>query len=256
MTRALIGHTGFVGSNLARQYAFDAGFNSTNFRDLAGQRFDEVVCAGVSAIKWLANKEPASDRARIRELEEVLDTVTARSFVLISTIDVYPRTTGVDESFDCHSLPNHSYGSHRLAFEEFCTGHFPECLVVRLPGLFGPGLKKNVIYDLLHDNCLEMINDASSFQYYPLVRLWTDIERARAAGLRLINLFTEPVATSDIIARHFVGKKVGSKAGPEAHYDLHTCHARHWGKTGPYVYSRSEVMDELAAFVAAPEAAP
>ena len=35
-TRALIGHTGFVGSNLARQGAFDALYNSSNIESIAG----------------------------------------------------------------------------------------------------------------------------------------------------------------------------------------------------------------------------
>ena len=168
MKNALIGYTGFVGSNLDNQRNFDHRYNSKNFRDMRGQAYDEVVCAGISAVKWLANKEPEQDMAAIQALQDVLSTVQAKRFILMSTIDVYPVTQGKDETFDCRSMNNHAYGRHRLDFEDFCTRQFSECHVIRLPGLFGKGLKKNIIYDLLNDNCLDMINTASSFQYYDL----------------------------------------------------------------------------------------
>ena len=78
MTSALIGHTGFVGSNLDRPERFQARFNSQNFREMAGRRFEQLVCAGISAVKWQANRDPEGDRARIAALEAVLATVEAR----------------------------------------------------------------------------------------------------------------------------------------------------------------------------------
>ena len=55
MSRAcLIGYTGFVGGNLARQYAFDDCYNSRNIEQIRGRSYDLVVCCGVSAVKWQA----------------------------------------------------------------------------------------------------------------------------------------------------------------------------------------------------------
>ena len=247
---ALIGYTGFVGSNLQRAMRFDALYNSRNYQSMTNHSLDLVVCAGLSAAKWLANKDPDDDRAKIGALQDVLATVRARQFVLISTVDVYPVSSGADEAFNCHGLPNHAYGTNRLAFEDFCREHFTCCCVVRLPGLFGDGLKKNVIYDLLHDNCLDMINPRSSFQYYDLGDLCGDVERVLAAGLQTANLFTEPVATREILRRFFPEKRVGGKPGAEAHYDLHTRHAALWGRSGPYIASAEEVLRQLGIFVA------
>lgn len=253
MNEALIGYTGFVGGNLARQHGFDAFFNSKNFRDMTGRRFDLVVCAGVSAVKWKANKDPENDKAGIQALQDVLATVTAKRFILISTIDVYPVCENADESYDCGAIENHAYGANRLALEKFCREKFPQCLVVRLPGLFGPGLRKNVVFDLLNDNCLEMINPACSFQYYDLSGLWKDIEKVHAASLGLVNLFTEPVKTLDIIERFFPGKAVGQKAGPELHYDLRTRYADIWNRSDGYVAGKDAVMESLAKFIASYE---
>ncbi|MEO6876905.1 MAG: pyridine nucleotide transhydrogenase, partial [Gemmatimonadaceae bacterium] len=58
---ALIGHTGFVGSNLLRQHGFEATFNSANIEQIAGRSFDLVVCCGAPAEKWKANAHPERD---------------------------------------------------------------------------------------------------------------------------------------------------------------------------------------------------
>src|SRR5205823_4842665 len=144
------GHTGFVGSTLGRQHAFEACFNSTNIDDIRGRRFDLVVCAGVRAEKWKANIDPTGDAAGIARLQGALDEVAAARFVLISTVDVFARPTGVDEDSPVDTSTVHAYGRHRRALEEYAAGRF-DATVVRLPGLYGRGLKKNIIYDLLHD---------------------------------------------------------------------------------------------------------
>jgi len=246
---ALIGHTGFVGGNLARQARYDETFNSANIETMRGESFERVVCAGVSAVKWLANREPARDLAGIQSLADVLATVDARRFVLISTIDVYPVLEGADESCDCAAADNHPYGRHRLWLEQRVRERFPDALIVRLPALFGPGLRKNVLYDLLHDNLLEAIQPDSQFQWYDLDRLDADIRRAEAARLRLVNLVTAPLATRAIIDRCFAGAGVGAKAGPPVRYALTTRHAELFGGAAGYVASAPDVLDALARFV-------
>lgn len=249
MRTALIGYTGFVGSNLKEQYDFTDLYNSKNFKEMKNQEYDLVVCAGISAVKWMANKEPKKDLENIKALEEILATINAKQFVLISTIDVYATTQILDEDFDCASISNHAYGLHRLAFEKFCANKFDDCTIVRLPGLFGNGLKKNVIYDLLNDNCLEMINTKSSFQYYYLKYLWKDIQITIDNDIKLINLFTEPVPTQLIFSTFFAEKEIGQEEVPEGHYDLYTKHANKWNNTGNYIYTKDEMMQQLAEFI-------
>ena len=131
---------------------------------------------------------------------------------------------------------------------------FDAPLVVRLPGLFGPGLRKNVIYDLLTDNILDKINPASSFQYYDLTRLWDDIQTAEAAGLSLVHLVTEPVATSDILDAFFPGKRVGWDAAPEAAYDFRTRHGTTFaGACAPegYIEGKASVLARMGRFIEA-----
>jgi dTDP-4-dehydrorhamnose reductase len=250
LTSALVGSTGFVGGNLAAATDYDVRVHRADVDALRGRRFERIVCAGLPAAKWIANRDPDADRANVERLEGVLATVTADRFVLVSTVDVYPRTDGGDEETDCASAPNHAYGANRLRFEAFVRARFPSATIVRLPALFGPGLRKNVVYDLLHDNALDAINPASRFQWYPVARLAADIATAEAHGIALVNLVTAPIATSAILARSFPDKRVGAAAGASVAYDLRTRHAAAFGGGDGYVMTADAVLAELDAFVA------
>lgn len=250
MSRALIGHTGFVGSFLRAGGAFSDLFNSSNIQSIRDRHFDEIVCAGVPAVKWLANREPENDLIAIDRLLSPLFSCTARSFILISTIDVYPDpTVGADETAAIDGSSNHPYGRHRLMVEESIQAHFENTLIVRLPALFGRGLKKNIIFDLLNGNQTDKINPATAFQWYDLERLNSDIAKARSQGLRLINLFPEPVATAAIIHEVFPGAKVGLPVSPAAHYRTKTAHSALYGGPEGFICSAAEAMSDLKAFV-------
>lgn len=147
--QALIGYTGFVGKNLlSSRYLYQ--YNSKNIGEIVGKEFDKVVCAGVRAEKYLANTYPELDLQAIKDLCSILEQVKCKKFVLISTIDVYNRPNGVDEhtKVDIESL--HAYGANRYYMEEFVRNHFQDYLIVRLPALFGKGLKKNFIFDMMN----------------------------------------------------------------------------------------------------------
>ena len=96
MKTALIGHSGFVGSSLARQTSFDARYRSTDIQDIRGKHFDLLVCAGASGKKWLANREPANDLRSLETLMSHLEHVRSDRVVLISTVDVFSVPVDVD----------------------------------------------------------------------------------------------------------------------------------------------------------------
>ena len=249
--RALIGYSGLVGSNLLSQRAFEARYNSSNIQEIRGQSFDSVVCAGISAVKWWANQNPAEDRARIESLIAALSTVTADAFTLISTVDVYGRPVGVSEDDEPSREGLHPYGLNRLAMEEFVARRFATHRIVRLPALFGRGLKKNALFDLIHGNNLGVINPLHSFQWYPLLRLGDDLDVVRSSGLAVTNLATEPVTMATIRDRFFPGATIGSAAGSAMSYDMHTRHASLFGGSGPYVMTADAVLASMQAFLAA-----
>jgi hypothetical protein len=249
MKTALIGYTGFVGSNLAREHQFSDLYNSSNIADIEGKVYDLVVSAGARAEKWRINQEPEKDLAEIDGLISHLKTIVAKRFVLISTIDVYknPHTVDEDTPIDTEGLS--PYGSNRFHLEQFCRDQF-DATIVRLPGLFGQGLKKNVIYDFLNDNNINSIHYAGMYQYYNLDHVWDDIKVALDNNLKLVNFATEPVLTGnvakDCFGMDFTNQPEGVVAGS---YDMHTKYASVFGASGYYIYSAKQELSEIKSFV-------
>ena len=248
--RALIGHTGFVGGNLARSRPFDECYNSRNIEAIAGRSFDLVVCSGAPAEKWRANRDPDADRRNLDRLWDALCRASAAKVVLISTIDVYAAPDGVDEDDapDAHAAT--AYGRHRSELERRVADRF-DSLIVRLPGLFGPGLKKNAIYDLLHDNEIHKIDHRSIYQFYDVARLRHDIEVALAHGLRLLNVATGPTSMAEVARAGFGIELTAEPAPAPARYDMRTKHGRLFGGSGGYLMSHDEVLAAVRSFVAA-----
>lgn len=145
---ALIGYTGFVGQNLVGNNESEL-FNSKNILDIKGREYNRVVCAGIRAEKYLANLYPEQDLGSIKELISVLEQVKCKQFILISTIDVYKNPIDVNEKSKIEIEGLHAYGLNRYFMEEYVRSNYDEYLIVRLPALFGKGLKKNFIFDML-----------------------------------------------------------------------------------------------------------
>lgn len=248
MGNALIGYTGLVGGTLLRQACFDALYRSTNIHEIAGKDFEGVVCAGAAAQKWIANRQPAADREKILRLIENLKTVRCDRFTLISTVDVFRVPFGVDETTPIDEVGLHPYGLNRRLLETFVQQHFENHVIVRLPGLVGPGLRKNVIFDFLNHNNLHAIDSRGVFQFYPMVNLWNDLSRIEGAGLDLVHLTAEPISVAEI-AEQGMGMPFEQKvAGAPAQYDMQTRYASHFGVTGRYQYSRRETLQAVRAY--------
>jgi nucleoside-diphosphate-sugar epimerase len=239
MTDALIGYTGFVGSTLLRARSFDACLRSTDIDAIRGRAFDTIYCCGAPAEKWRANKDPAEDRARLATLTNALGEVEARRFVLISTI--------------IHPDVGQPYGLHRLQLEEFCRSRF-DTTVIRLPGLYGRGLKKNAIFDLLNGRSVDAIPGNACFQFYDISRIHSDIERILGDGIETTNITAEPVAMTDV-ARQVFGRSMPTPFSAEApSYDVRSIRASLVGGHKGYWFTSSQVIDGLQAFVASEQA--
>lgn len=248
MPDALIGSTGFVGSSLLRQRRFDALYHSTNIHEIDGRHFDTVVCAGAPAQKWLANREPVRDGENIAALMRHLGALSCSTFVLISTVDVFADPVNVDENAPVDDKGLHPYGRHRLELERFVAGRFDNHLIVRLSGLVGPGLRKNLVFDLLNDNNVDLIDGRSVYQFYPTVNLWSDIERALRHHLKLVHLTAEPITAAEVSEAGFGRTFPDGPARDAARYDMRTRHADVFGAAGPYQYSRSETLLAIRAY--------
>ena len=147
---ALVGFTGFVGSTLCRQHEFGATFNRSNIVEAAGSEFGTVVCAAAPGSMFTANRFPEQDAAATDALMENLRPIKAQQFILISSIAVFADFGGGDDESSRSFQTALAYGRNRRKLEEFCLQSFGRCLIVRLPALFGYGIRKNFLFDLLN----------------------------------------------------------------------------------------------------------
>lgn len=312
-TDAIIGSSGFVGSSLLAQRTFGAQFHSRNIVQAEGRVFNTVVCAGAPGSMFEANRLPDRDDQRIDGLIARLGTIEAKQFILISTIAVLDRFDGgVDESAASFQSEL-AYGRNRRRLEVFCTERFGRCLIVRLPALFGPGLRKNFVFDVLNpvpsmltaerleavcaalpaalaaeltdlyhrDEQLGMMvldrgaldrsgargrmeaairacgasasaftSPSSTFQYYPVPRLWHDIELALSAELSLLHLAPEPVSAAQVY-RCLTGDAMTANEARVHHEDMRTRHSRLFGAQPPYMASAAETLKAMELFARA-----
>ncbi len=202
MSVAIIGHTGFVGSYIHRIYPDACCFNSKNISSIKNQNFDMILCSGINATKWLANKNPIEDWENIKNLIDILKTVTCnKKFILISTIDVYDIN-----AYDINAHTNEliyqtkeAYGKHRYQVELELQDLFQEnLLIIRLGALFGFGLKKNLLFDIIQKSKI-IYNPQSCFQWYNMQWFHEDLKYILSTDLKVVNLFCEPIYNHELI---------------------------------------------------------
>ena len=313
----LIGHSGFVGGALLRQTHIDACYNSANIAAIKGQAFGTLVCAAAPGSMLEANRSPERDAAQIDGLMARLTTIRAERFVLISSIAVLADFAGGNDEGTQAFQQDLAYGRHRRALEIFVEDHFANSLIVRLPALFGHGLRKNFMFDLLNpvpsllteakrdalmkaldpalnawagtlyaidpvtgmlkldraalnaDRRRAALEDAvdalgasatqfhhpdTTYQYYPIDRLWHDIGIALDAGLSHLHLVAEPLTATAIHAR-LTGRPMPDTPARLHREDVRTRHSVLWGAEGPYQFSAAATLDRLTAFFASQRAA-
>lgn len=310
---ALIGHTGFVGATLARQTRFAARYNSASIAESAGRRFDAVVCAAAPGSMLEANTAPEADRAKIHALIEQLDAIHADRFILISSIAVLADFAGGDDETTTAFQQDLAYGRHRRELEAFVEDRFADHLIVRLPALFGEGLRKNFVFDLLNPvpsmlpparlealvealgaplgdwvralyaspdaatgllkldrralnvdrrrasledaitgagfSATQFHNKATTYQYYEMAGLWSDINVALDNGLTHLHLVAEPLSAARI-HEALTGRAMPETGARLHREDMRTAHADLWGASGPYQFDAEATLESLAAFYA------
>lgn len=199
--KALVGYTGFVGQNLLAAETFDALYNSKNITDAFGTKPDALYFCGIGAQKFLANTDPTADMAVVQTAMDNIARIAPQKLVLISTVDVYDNPAGVEEDTHINEHALHPYGLHRLKLEQWARSQYPDVLVVRLPGLYGQGLKKNFLFDLI--TVLPAMITGQKMQELDaelLARYYTDAK----SGFYKLNEDIDPVSRS-MLKDYFTG---------------------------------------------------
>lgn len=248
--RILVGHTGLVGETLKSQADFDFFYNSKNI-DTFGESFPDgcdLYLTCLPSTKWMINQSLSSRALDYNNCLNIVDILSKRKYnkiVVISTIDVY-----LGSEFGCnedHQIQTGKigYGENRLIFEKLIKKElqYESLKIYRLPALFGKGLKKNILFDILNNNNLDSINKNSYYQWYSLDRLWSDINLYEEKDGSVINLFTEPVFTKDIIDNYF-DESIGFMSDLPITYNYKT----KFFDTG-YIDTAENVLKDILRFI-------
>ena len=102
--KALVGYTGFVGSNLAAYGNFDGLYNSKNVKEAYGTNPDVLFYSGVPAQKFIANKFPQQDFETVVEALDNMKKINPKKVMINFLIeleglkgrDIFPADTEID----------------------------------------------------------------------------------------------------------------------------------------------------------------
>lgn len=106
------------------------------------------------------------------------------------------------------------------------------------------------LFEMLGFTALNFTDSRSSYQFYPLSRLWDDLKIALDQGLMLWNPATQPVSAGELY-RYLSGRSfVNEISKRPAYYDYRTRYAGLFGGCGGYIMSKQEVMEDIKRFLA------
>lgn len=157
MRDLLVGATGFVGGNLLRKHSFSMKCHSSDIQKYFGSKPELCVYAGVPAAMFLANADPQADLRIMMEARKNMQKIAPKKLVLISSVAVYQDSRNKNENSIMDQDGLSAYGANRLQLEKWVREDFQDALIVRLPALYGVGLKKNFLFDL-HTIVPSMLN--------------------------------------------------------------------------------------------------
>ena len=240
----LIGSTGYVGSYLLENMVFEKFAHKSDISSLANIATDVLICAGMPATKWLANENPEEDFTNMNCLWDVVQTICAESPILISTIDVYSDPIAVDENTPACLSGLEAYGTNRAILESRFLRKFPHGHVIRLPGLFSRGLRKNLIFDLINSRAEQFmkVNADSLFQFFNLEDLPGVIKFVLYEKIPILNVSSEPIQAQEVA--DIFDRKL-SPTGPLVQYDMQTIYGKKFGVEGRYLFRKESVLRDI-----------
>ena len=199
-------------------------FDSKQLLDLPLREYSTVYVAAPSGNRIWASQNPGFDQASTGLLIRNLLVTKCKRIVLISTGDTQVR-------------PDTGYGKNRLELENAIRGHFENHYIIRLPGLIGNDITKNILYDIKHKTeWVSAINGAVKQQWYPLDDLKHDIPKIINGDERVVNLGSEPILNQNIVNQFSDTTNVNFESGVD--YDLK-----------PYKYTKEQIFEQISLYM-------
>jgi hypothetical protein len=185
MTSALIGSHGVIGQSLLDHMKFDLLFNRDNVETLLDYKIDQLVIAAPSGARLAINKNGTQDHTDVQQIVFTISQCNIEQIVLFGSVDSV-------------TAPDTPYGNNRQQLESGLTQH-GNVTVYRLPTLIGPRIKKNMLFDLKHNQFLDQIDAGARLQWCILSDLAQLVQQARPGQIQ--NIVSEPIQNKEILQR-------------------------------------------------------
>ena len=220
---AVVGN-GLIGKRLQKFVNATHVFGSKQLLDLPLHEYDTVYVAAPSGNRIWASQNPGFDQASTGLLIRNLITTRCNRMVLISTGDTQVK-------------PDSGYGKNRLELENAVRGRFKNHYIIRLPGLIGNDITKNILYDIKHKTeWVSKINGAIKQQWYPLDDLEYDIPKIINGDERIVNLGSEPILNQNIVNQFSDTTDVNFESAVD--YNLK-----------PYKYTKEQIFEQISLYM-------
>ena len=168
----ILGGKGFIGSAFVRfcekeEIDYDC-IDLDNYEAFRGRDCDILINVAGNSKKYLSNERPVEDfRFSLEALLSSFFDFSFSKYIYLSSIDVYadhedPACNREDSILDIGKISH--YGFHKYLGEQMVMHYISDWLIIRLGGVLGPGLKKNPVFDLIHDIPLR-VDEKSEYQY-------------------------------------------------------------------------------------------
>ena len=252
MKKALVGYTGFVGSNMYATGGFDGAYNSKNIEEAFGTKPDLLIYSGLRAEKYLANSDPERDLKMIQNAEENIRKIDAlivrlpglfgkniKKNFIYDMINYIPFMLKADKFAELSEKEPVLKDYYQLQDNGFYKANVPDEDKKMLKGVF----------ERLGFSALNFTDSRSRYQFYDLSRLNDDIDIALKNNITLWHPATEPVSAGEVF-RYITGKEfVNELNGTPVNYDFRTKYAEIFGGKDGYLCGKEEVLRAVKAFV-------
>ena len=154
----LIGGKGLIGSAFVRYFKrkkiFFKNITRKNKKKFFNKKCDLIIdCNGNGSKRFGINFPLMDFKASVESVVENLYKIKFNKYLYISSCQVYTNLTNEkysDESSNFHHKKINSYGFNKLVAEKYVKKLAKKYLIIRLPYVIGPNLKRNPFYDILY----------------------------------------------------------------------------------------------------------
>ena len=97
-------------------------------------------------------------------------------------------------------------------------------------------------------SALNFTDSRSVYQFYPLDRLWDDIQTALKNDIKLLHLATEPVSAGEVY-KYLTGEEFTNElSASPVKYDYRTIYGKFFGGNQAYILTKNQVLDKIKCF--------